>query len=504
MEASLVVAFADFSVDEDSLKNNTKLKVIFHNGRKNIGWKNMRKVVEMELSLMYDILYTKAAKIHTSWFSYFIRIISPITTGTMAWLFLFYNKDGQRRADVFITYTLLITTFVLEVRWLLRIIASTWTYAFFHAQQGCWLQHEVFCTGRWHRLRRVIVSLDPRQLLFNQSRGSYRLWSGAVGQYNIFEKSSHDTTNLLTGLIKKVVSEDSWMEYKYSKDLKLHTTKKVKKLLFDHIREAFKVAYPALKEIEEKKKKEEEAKKKDTKPDSGFKRRRRLDEALGFVPESQELILIWHVATHIFLSSIHQQHSEVKEKYVDAIEAVSKYMTYLATVLPDMLPGLKLRSLHDVIRHSLDIIRQDSERVDELASMLPRMENLPKFRKQGSDLYRLSTILSDGTKFAKVLLALLSLTDWDEILNKVQIKRHSDPERRILFLIHQDLDKLSVLKVEINMERLLKLILMSWVRMLIFVSYRCGRDSHAKQLARGCELTTIVWILGEHAGIFGI
>ncbi|CAN6372263.1 unnamed protein product [Urochloa humidicola] len=455
----------------------------------------------MELSLLYDILYTKAAKIHTSWFGYFIRIISPIATATMALLFLFYNKDGQRRADVFITYILMLVTFVLEVRWLLRIIASTWTYAFFNAQQGYWLQHEVFCTGRWHRIRRVIVSLDPRQL-FNQSRGRYRLWSGAMGQNNLFDECTHDTTNLLVGLIKNIVPEDSWLEYKYTKGLKFHIPKRVKKLLFDHLREAFKVAYT--KEVEEKKKKEEEEKKKgakekaDTKPDAGFQRRRRLDEALGFVPESQELILIWHVATHIFLSSIPQQHSKVNEKYVDVIKTVSNYMAYLATILPDMLPGLKLHSLYDVIRDSLNRIREDSQRVDELAS------KLPEFRKQGSYLHRLSTILSDGIKFANVLLELRSFTDWDQILDKVQIKRNSDSERRILFLIHQDLEKLSMFKMEINMERLLKLILMSWVRMLIFVSYRCGRDSHAKQLGRGCELTTIVWILGEHAGIFGI
>jgi len=149
-----------------------------------IGWENMCKVVEMELSLMYDILYTKAAKIQTCSMSYFIRIASPVTTAIMTILFWCSSKDAQRRPDVIITYILLVVTFLLEVRWLLRVTASTWTYAFFNeaqAQGESWLQHQVFCTGRWHRLRRLIFSLDPQQLLWWKPRGSYRLWTGTIG-----------------------------------------------------------------------------------------------------------------------------------------------------------------------------------------------------------------------------------------------------------------------------------------------------------------------------------
>lgn len=70
----------------------------------------------MELSLMYDVLYTKSAKIH-SWGGYLIRVVSPIATVTMTLLFLFYDKAGQRTADVIITYILLVVTFLLDVRW---------------------------------------------------------------------------------------------------------------------------------------------------------------------------------------------------------------------------------------------------------------------------------------------------------------------------------------------------------------------------------------------------
>jgi hypothetical protein len=84
----------------------------------------MCKVAEMELSLMYDILYTKAAVIHTMP-GYVIRIISPMVNATVIVLFLLYSKEGQRKADVIVTYIMLSVTFLLDVRWLLAAAAST-------------------------------------------------------------------------------------------------------------------------------------------------------------------------------------------------------------------------------------------------------------------------------------------------------------------------------------------------------------------------------------------
>jgi len=43
-----------------------------------------------------------------------------------------------------------------------------------------------------------------------------------------------------------------------------------------------------------------------------------------------------------------------------------------------------------------------------------------------------------------------------------------------------------------------------WVEMLLCSSYRCSRESHAKHLSNGGELTTVVWLTVEHAGLFPI
>jgi hypothetical protein len=55
-----------------------------------------------------------------------------------------------------------------------------------------------------------------------------------------------------------------------------------------------------------------------------------------------------------------------------------------------------------------------------------------------------------------------------------------------------------------EMPELLELVFNVWVDKLLYAGTRCSRESHAKQLSRGGELTTIVWILAEHAGPFQI
>lgn len=49
---------------------------------------------------------------------------------------------------------------------------------------------------------------------------------------------------------------------------------------------------------------------------------------------------------------------------------------------------------------------------------------------------------------------------------------------------------------------IVQVILDVWVKMLFYASYQCSKESHAKQLSQGGELTTIVWLMAEHVGLF--
>jgi hypothetical protein len=57
---------------------------------------------------------------------------------------------------------------------------------------------------------------------------------------------------------------------------------------------------------------------------------------------------------------------------------------------------------------------------------------------------------------------------------------------------------------ESKMPELLELVFNVWVDKLLYAATKCSPESHAKQLSRGGDLTTIVWIMAQHAGPFRI
>ena len=43
-----------------------------------------------------------------------------------------------------------------------------------------------------------------------------------------------------------------------------------------------------------------------------------------------------------------------------------------------------------------------------------------------------------------------------------------------------------------------KLVLDVWTDLLVYAGNKCSRESHAKKLSSGGELTTILWLMAEH------
>lgn len=74
------------------------------------GGKDLAALIEMQLSLMYDVLYTKAAVVHT-WHGYTILAVSPLAIAAALLLFHYYcsssSGDSGSKVNVGITYALL-------------------------------------------------------------------------------------------------------------------------------------------------------------------------------------------------------------------------------------------------------------------------------------------------------------------------------------------------------------------------------------------------------------
>uniref|UniRef100_A0A0D9XYR7 DUF4220 domain-containing protein n=1 Tax=Leersia perrieri TaxID=77586 RepID=A0A0D9XYR7_9ORYZ len=177
-------AMVDSSV-YDPKSYSVRILVYLRENRVDYMW----TLMEMELSLMYDILYTKAAVVHT-WTGYCIRIASVLALATSFLLFQLYGKEGQSsRADIIITYVLLSASLLMEMTSLLSALLSTWTFSFLCATRWASLRHAALCSEKWHRLRNMVLSF--RRLAYSTGIWSYlslsRGWSGTLGQYNMLD-----------------------------------------------------------------------------------------------------------------------------------------------------------------------------------------------------------------------------------------------------------------------------------------------------------------------------
>ncbi|KAF8659797.1 hypothetical protein HU200_058263 [Digitaria exilis] len=113
----------------------------------------MRKVAEMQLSLMHDVFYTKVEMIHTHPFFLCIRVFYLVATPVALSLFHLHqaaaDQQGTSRRDAVVTYVLLAGAVVLEVVSLLTRALSIWTWRplAFQSRQVVWTRFVPMCSA---------------------------------------------------------------------------------------------------------------------------------------------------------------------------------------------------------------------------------------------------------------------------------------------------------------------------------------------------------------------
>jgi hypothetical protein len=243
----------------------------------------MFTLVEMQMSLMHDVFYSKADVIHT-WYGLLIRIISWASTA--AALLLFHRSvllhSGYSREDVGVTYVLLAGAVALEATSLLRAIFSIWA------------------TANMKFLRPVVSPL--RQLVLPERRRWW--WSHSMGQHSLFKLYDHRNKSRSSRIARRMGVEEPWNTMLHSS--RIPFSQKLKRLLVELLYQ-----YGVDND--------------DT----------RVYSALGTVSSKMELdkcILVWHIATEVYLRW-YKEEEEAKDeeqwKLVEATEALSNYMLFL-------------------------------------------------------------------------------------------------------------------------------------------------------------------------------
>ncbi|KAG2570214.1 hypothetical protein PVAP13_7KG073027 [Panicum virgatum] len=378
---------------------------------------DLYKLVEMELTLMYDFLYTKAAVIHT-------------------WALL-----------------------------------STWTCSLLHRR------------GRgWEWPLHVITSLGQRV-----HPASRRLWSGSIGQYNLFHLCTRNTNEIGSRLAMKLGLQDWWNKMHFSGT-------------FSHsdilsIRDIKKLVLQALQDKE----RALQYKSTDSNSRGSFilKSMEAYDDFARWSVniDFDESILVWHIATEVYIRKSKAKHAK---ELIEATEILSDYMMFLLVVKPNMLPGAARHNIHLTSCEQLEgqcrafFGDKDNPVAPSPISWNPYCMFKELFHHDGPNCSRIPR---------REKLAEMAWSFSQFALGSVRAPNPHGDSIRDSANMYAILLANELLSIELRWQGQrdpLELILGVWVEMLLYAANHCSQESHARQLSNGCEFITIVSLLAHH------
>ncbi|MBA0586999.1 uncharacterized protein LOC105798145 [Gossypium raimondii] len=397
------------------------------------------QLVEVELSFLYDLLYTKANFVY-SWFGILLRVISFLASVSALVTFsilIFFKQNGYSTADITITYILLFGAVVLEVYALVILTYSDWTMLFL-TRFGMGPSKQPTNVKRWPRIISQYNIMDvclreaitPRWIGFQKSLGIYEIsekmmnvtWQGVVPELKdlIFQQLKEKSKRI----------EDNLYDINLCKTLLTHRG--------DHV----------LKEI-------------------------KCDKHLEWSTVGVEFdhsLLLWHIATELcYYDDLTRFNHPSITKSSKISKCLSDYMLYLLVMCPNMLPkGIGEIRYRDTCEEAVRFFKRKKEviknHIGKACYELLRVKTEISLEEVKGD--RCKSVLFYGNRLGKQLQALKpeDQSNWGcdekwEMINKV------------------------------------------WVELLAYAAVHCGWKEHAQQLRRGGELLTHVCLLMAHLGL---
>lgn len=305
------------------------------------------KIVEIELGLMYDELYTKAKVVRTLPGT-ILRCISFISMIAAFVLFVTMISGGSySRIDVAITYVLFIGAFCLEVCAIFSVTMSPRTWAFLEGR-------------RHHTLAKVVWWCARLQ--------TRTWWSSSMGQYNFLSSCIPSKPRLLTKMMDLLGVKQLWNNIQHSKHAE------VKKGLKDTISTFLGDLQPA-----------------------SHVPFHAPPTSLSSCPSFREIIrndfaqalLFLHVFTDLFLHKAKGMPmmiagGEETQGLVEVCKGISDYMFYLLAVHPAMLPvGGNVK---DLLEEAMESVKPSSASSTEqfLSALADGSDKTDVFRLTGN------------------------------------------------------------------------------------------------------------------------
>ncbi|KAJ1698416.1 hypothetical protein LUZ63_006928 [Rhynchospora breviuscula] len=442
-------------------------------------------VVEMELSYIYDVTYTKAAVIHTGK-GFVARIIGSTCIIIAFFLFVALNKKGYLKVDIAITYTLLIGAIVLDGAAFLMLLSSDWTKIYLEKNKKS--QYLSTCLEWWTEKSNLLM----RHRRWGEKMSQLNLISFCLDHpvpdkriihrifYHVFQKkpvfrfckwiaNKLCCTEMLDQTIyvthKEVNDEikDFIFQWLRTESKNIKTTEEFKEVCTRRGQGAF-----------------EKIKKDNEMQFEGSAEKQKCTNILkeSIDPKTHDFdhsLLLWHIATELCYhhrpNPTNPENKEPakpttdnsikeKESSIEHSKLLSDYMLYLLVMQPAMLmttAGIGLIRFRDTCAEARRFFEQYGclNQKDAITLLMHVDTTVDPAEVKGD---RSKSVLFDACILAKCLLKLKGDTMW-QLIEEV------------------------------------------WAEMLFYVASHCRGYGHVRQLSKGGEMLTIVWLLMAHMGI---
>ncbi|KAK7831256.1 uncharacterized protein LOC112010751 [Quercus suber] len=446
------------------------------------------KLIELELNFIYEAFYTKVLVVH-SLTGYIFRLISIVLVLVAYGLFYSLDKHDFKKFDIIVTYTLLFGAMSLDGIALIMLISSDWTIAVINTNKTLPDYVSKFVSS-YLSLKSLRWCVDPDKIEVLDTSPILRRWSESVSSFNLIAHCLEQRPRADRGRIRRFIDSmdyfgvwDNVTDFFFPKT-NLYPTKKLPKnlwsFIFDELTEKSKDAADA------------ETTKSICSARGAYAIQGDVDPKItgDYIQNIayDESLLLWHVATDLcywkgldapekegdntcwswrFVTELFLRQRPDKAKTIPINEnrhfskLLSDYMIYLLVKLPNMMSAVT----------GIGQIRYRDTCVEA--------ENF--FSRRG---------IKQGER--KACLAILAV---NTEVKPVYVK--GDRSKSILFdasMLAKELEKL-------DDHKRWQIIIKVWVEMLSYAASHCRPDTHAKEVSKGGQLISFVWLLMAHFGL---